>query len=64
MSPFDPNIFVASRYFFDVLSMLQGVFIFIVFVCKRSVLKVVTGRDQFLVSSKENEIAMLSLRDN
>ena len=33
------------RYFTDVLNILQGVYIFLIFVCKKSVLNVIIGRE-------------------
>ena len=32
------------RYFTDVLNILQGVYVFIIFVCKKSVLNVILGK--------------------
>ena len=44
--------------------MLQGFFVFVVFVCKRNVVNVILCRDVADESSKENEVAMQSLREN
>merc|ERR1712080_76608 len=45
------DIGVEWFYFTDTLNMLQGVWVFLIFVCKRNVLKVVTRRAESLYSS-------------
>ena len=50
-------------YFTDVLNMLQGVYIFIIFVCKRNVFKVVFKRDiVFSRSANESKAFPLQIR--
>ena len=51
-------------YFTDCLNMLQGVYIFIIFVCKRNVFKVIFKRDIiFSKSSKESGGFPLQIRN-
>ena len=43
-------------YFTDILNMLQGVYIFIIFVCKRNVFRIIFRKDiVFLFSKSSNE---------
>ena len=50
-------------YFTDVLNMLQGVYIFIIFVCKRNVFKIVFKRDiVFSRSANESKGFPLQIR--
>ena len=52
-----------NRYFNDVLNMLQGVYIFIIFVCKCNVFKVVFKRDiVFSRSTNESKGFPLQIR--
>lgn len=57
------DIHESAWYFFDVLNMMQGFFVFVTFVCKRNVINAILCKQAIDESSKENDVAMLSLRD-
>ena len=54
---------ISDNYFIDVLYMLQGVYIFIIFVCKRNVFKIVFKREiVFSRSANESKGFPLQIR--
>ena len=54
----------AAWYFTDVLNMLQGFYIFFVFICKRKVFNVICGDDKNRNRGQENDNFMSTIRSS